>query len=136
MRVVVDANVIAAALIQPDGWTGQQLRRTDADWVAPTALAAELEAHSGEYAEKAGCYVAEWRSRLRRVLSRIAIVPTSECAGAVGDPLFERAMQLDPDDAAYVAVLIVSGAQLFWTRDKVMLAAFPSFAVSKVPGLE
>lgn len=40
---VIDANVAAAALIKPDGWTAEQLERDDVHWLAPSFLRDELE---------------------------------------------------------------------------------------------
>lgn len=39
MRVVVDANIVAAAAVRPDGWTSLQMERTDMRFYAQTLFA-------------------------------------------------------------------------------------------------
>jgi len=134
LRVVVDANVIAAALIRPDGWTAQELEeRDDVEWFAPAFLADELREHASEYAEKAGCTTSQWNRRVAALLRRVRVVPSGDVVGAARDPLVRKAEAVDADDAVYVATLVAVEADLLWTRDKGLLDALPGIAVSVVP---
>lgn len=132
-RVVVDANIIAAALIRPMGWTAEQLARADVDWLTPELVRLGLDEHAAEDAEKAGCSVGEWRRRCEGLLARFRLVPTAELLAADRSALVRRAARVDPDDAVYVAALVATGADLLWTRDAAMLKAFPGLAVSAIP---
>jgi len=133
VRVVVDANIIAAALIRPDGWTAGQLARADIDWMAPELVALELDEHAAEYAAKAGCSAGEWRRRTEALLTRFRLVPTGVLLAADRSKEVRKAARTDPDDAIYVAAAVATGADLLWTRDRRLLAAFPGLAVSVVP---
>lgn len=133
MRVVVDANVVVAALIRPDGWAASDLRREDVEWIAPSFLLDELRDHEEEYAEKAGCSTAEWRGRLRAVARRMTLSEASDVLSAWDSPLVRRAERVDPDDAVHIATLVATGADLLWTRDNAILEAFPGVAVSVLP---
>jgi predicted nucleic acid-binding protein len=133
MRVVVDANVVAAALIRPGGWTAQELARTDVEWIAPAFLLDELEEHGAEYAAKAGCALAEWERRRHALVKRLRLVAAKDLAAADGSALVKRAARADPDDAVYVAALVAAGADLLWTRDAALLDALRGIAVTVVP---
>lgn len=132
LRVVADANVVAAALVRPAGWSAGQLTRSDVEWVAPSFLFDELSEHAEEYAAKAGCTRREWQTRVAELRKRFAIVPEHELVTARGE-IVDRVEAVDPDDVAYAAALVASGADLLWTRDRALLAALPGVAVSVVP---
>lgn len=133
VRVVIDANVLVAALIRTDGWTAQELSRSDVEWLAPAFLADELKEHSTEYAEKAGCTRRQWARRVASVMRHVRIVPADEVMAAARDARVRMVESLDPDDAPYVATLVAAGAQFLWTRDKLLLDTLPGIAVSVVP---
>lgn len=133
MRVVVDANIVAAALIRPDGWTARELTRTDVEWYTPGFLVDELQEHAAEYALKAECTRVLWNGRVAKLLRRIHVVPHSDIATAARDLRVQRVVAIDPDDAPYVAAFVAVGADLLWTRDTKLLDAMPSVAVSIVP---
>lgn len=132
LRVVVDANVVAAALVRPGGWTARELARADVEWVAPAFLFVELADHADEYAAKAGCTRKEWRNRVAALARRFHVLADDDLADAAGD-LLDRIERVDPDDVPYAAALLVSGADLLWTRDAALRAALPGLAVSAVP---
>lgn len=132
-RVVADANIVAAALIRPGGWTAEQLARPDIDWIVPELVAFELDEHAEEYAAKAGCSLGEWRRRTEALFARFRLVSTKELLVADRSRMVRKAARVDPDDAVYMAALVATGADLLWTRDGKMLKAFPGVAVSWVP---
>lgn len=133
MRVVVDANVLVAALIRPDGWTARELRRDDVEWVAPETILDELRAHEDEIAEKAEVPRATLRRRAASVLKRIDIVPHEHLVAAAESDTVRRALEVDPKDALYLACVEAADAWLLWTRDEGLLEAFPGLAVRVVP---
>lgn len=133
MRVVLDANVVVAALIRPDGWTARELRRDDVAWLAPWSIMDEVGEHAEEYAEKAGCTRREWDRRLRTLLRRIEVVPAAALDPAMASPLVEQAEAIDPDDAAYLATVVATNADHLWTRDAALLDAFPGIARLVLP---
>lgn len=133
MRVVVDANVAAAALIRPDGWTSDQLARGDVTWLAPSFLLEELEEHAGSYAEKADVGRERFEDRIERFGERVGPVPGADLVEAADHALVERAETIDPGDAPYLAAVVAADADLLWTRDEALLAEFEGLAVRVVP---
>lgn len=123
---------MAAALVRPGGWTADQLRRSDVEWVAPGFLFDELSEHAEEYAAKAGCSRREWTKRVDTLTRLVDIVPAAKLIRAAGD-IIDRVEAIDPDDVPYAAALVAGSADLLWTRDRALLAALPGIAVSVVP---
>ncbi len=66
-------------------------------------------------------------------LRSLNIIEDGTLAPFLGNPLVARAEAIDPDDTSYVAAVLAVGADYLWTRDKELLAAFPSLAVRIVP---
>lgn len=133
MRVVVDTNVVASALIRPSGWTARALVREDLEVSVPEVVLDELEEHEAEFAGRAGCSREEWRSRIRLATSRIGVVRTRDGLKFSGHPMVLRARAVDSDDAFLVAAFLAAQARFLWTRDGPILRAFPEFAVREVP---
>jgi predicted nucleic acid-binding protein len=133
VRVVVDANVIAAAAIRPQGRTARQLERVDVEWFGPAFLLRELQDHRAELAARARLSAEEWEKRLERAIATIHFIPDGDLAPLDGHALVNRADRVDPDDAAYVATVVVSGADFLWTLDKRLQRAFPGLAVAILP---
>lgn len=132
MRAVVDASVVAAALIRPRGWTAGELARTDLEFYIPNFLLEELEEHVREFAEIADVSTASMRGRIAG-LRAMRIVNDRETARFLNDPIVARAAAIVPDDAPYLAAVLAVGADFLWTRDNALLAAFPSLAVRIIP---
>lgn len=133
MLVVVDANIAAAALIRPGGWTARQLEREDVTWLAPSYLFDELAEHEQTYARKAGVDLGEWRDRVESFSRRVQAVEAEAILERADYDLVHRAEDVDPDDAVYIAALLAAGADLSWTRDEALLDAFETLAVRVVP---
>lgn len=133
MRIVVDANIAAAALIRPAGWTARQLEREDVTWLAPSYLFDELAEHEESYAGKAGVDLGEWRDRVEGFSRRVQAVEAAAVLERADHDLVQRAEAVDPDDAVYLAALLAAEADLLWTRDEDLLETFESLAVRVVP---
>jgi len=132
MRVVVDANVIAASLVRPNGWSARELQREDVEWFVPGYLFDELAEHEDELAERAGCTVAEFHMRVGR-LKGLRRVAEADLLAEEDDPLVKQARAVDPDDAVYFAAVVATGADLLWTRDERILEEFPGIATLTLP---
>lgn len=133
MRVVVDANIAAAALIRPEGWTARQLERGDVTWLVPSYLFEELDEHEDKYAEKADVEREAFQRRVKRFRNLVHPVPAEEVLAVADHALVERAEAIDPDDAVYLAAVVAGDADLFWTRDGDLLNGFEGLAVQVVP---
>lgn len=132
MRVVVDASIIVAALIRPRGWTAGELARGDVEWYVPGFLFEELQEHLREFAGLAGCSPSSLHRRIEGLRS-LHVIEDRGLMPFLDNPLVRRAEAIDADDASYVAAVLAVGADYLWTRDKGVLAAFPSLAVRIVP---
>jgi predicted nucleic acid-binding protein len=132
MRVVVDANVVAAALLRPGGWFGTQLEREDVEWFAPEFLWEELMEHHRDFAADAEVTFGTMKRRIE-ALTHVWRVDMSELAKVRDDPRVLRAYQVDPDDWPCLAALVAVDADHLWTQDSAILDAFPGLAVTAVP---
>lgn len=136
MRVVADANVIAAAAIRPDGHSARQLERPDIEWLAPALIVQELDEHRVEFAARAGLGANEWAQRVTRLLAIVRLIPQDQLAALDENVMVNRADRVDPDDAAYIAAVIAGEADYLWTLDKRLQDEFPGLAVGELPGPE
>jgi predicted nucleic acid-binding protein len=132
MRVVVDASIVVAALIRPRGWTATELKRADVEWYVPGFLFDELREHLGEFAGLADCSPSTLRGRIEGLRS-LHVIEGRTLIPFLDNPLVRRAEAIDVDDASYLVAVLAVGADYLWTRDKEILAAFPSLAVRIVP---
>jgi len=133
MRVVVDANIVAASLVRPNGWSARELRREDVEWFVPVYLFEEIAEHESDLAERAGCAPAEFRGRVKR-LHRLQVVAEADLLAADRHPLVHQARAVDPDDAVYLAAFVAVRADRLWTRDQRILERFPGIATLVLPG--
>lgn len=133
LRVVVDANIVTSALVRPGGFTASELQRNDVEWLAPAFILDEMRDHAAEFAVKAGCTRREWDKRVAALVRRIRLIPEDELVSAAGNPLVALVAGIDPDDAAYAAAMVVSGADFLWTRDRAVIKGLAGRAVLIVP---
>ncbi|HWH08692.1 MAG TPA: PIN domain-containing protein [Candidatus Thermoplasmatota archaeon] len=133
LRVVVDANKRAAALIRPTGYVSAALLRDDLEFYAPEFLLAELEDHLDVYAVKAGCPRSEMRGRVQLLASKLLFVPLDALLAKQRDARVLRASRVDPDDAPYLATVAAIEADILWTSDKALRDAFPDLATPLLP---
>ena len=133
MKVVLDANVVIAVLIRPDGSTGRRLARADVEPFVPETLANELTRNEIELSARAGIGVAAWRPRVRAFLRGVSVVPLAATRRHARHRLVLVAAAVDPDDACYVAALVACKGDFLWTRDKALLGALPGIAVLVPP---
>lgn len=136
MLVVIDANIAASALIHPEGWTAEQLDRSDVTWLAPSFLFDELEAHADTYAEKAKADTKVWDQRVSALKRKVKTIPTHDLIQVADHPLVEKAETVDPDDALYIASVVAVDASFLWTRDQALLDTFEALALRVIPQAE
>ncbi len=133
MRIVVDANVLAAARIQPHGWTASTLQRPDLELHAPHAILEEVVAHAGTFRDKSTLHGEAWERWLGTLLNLVHVVPPEETHPHDQAELVERVRAVDPKDAIYAACAVAIEAEALWTYDKEVLAALPGIAVTAPP---
>lgn len=133
MRVVVDANILLAAILHPGGITSEQLRRDDVEFVSPAFVREELREAEGPLRQRAGIGRAEWRRREVAAMARVRLVPQDRVARHERRPLVEAVRAVDPKHAQYVAAFLAVRAHLLWTRDQAIIDAMPERAVRVLP---
>lgn len=133
MRVVIDANIAAAALVTRGGWTDRQTQREDLNLFAPSVLTDEMTKHATELAAKAECSLAEWGSRAQEFVERLEIVRPRDYTRHWNHEFVQAVASADADDAPYAAVFVAVVADFLWTRDRRVIAADPAHCVAFVP---
>lgn len=133
LRVVVDANILAAALIRPAGWTANELRRGDVEFLAPYTVTDEISRNLLELSAKADLDPDEFQQRMADLVGRLEVLPVEALTPMRDHPLVRRTASIDPDDVPYLACLVAGDADVMWTRDGALLEAFPAVTVEVVP---
>lgn len=116
MRLVIDANVVIAALVR-DSAVRRLLLLGGHELHVPAYLLEEVESHWAELQPRSGLSP----EALREVL-RILREHFHEHAPAEYEARFEEARSLlagrDPDDVPYVALALALGADGVWSEDR------------------
>lgn len=134
MRVVLDANIVVAVLLRPEGWIARQWSRGDATFLAPQHLRDELMEHADDLARRAGCTMAQWNRAADRLLGRVQWVPREAVAAMLDAAEVQLVAKVDSDDVPYAAAFLAAGADYLWTLDKALWKAFPGRALAVLPG--
>lgn len=113
MRLVIDTNIVLAALLKPSV-TQRLLLSPSFEFFAPEYCAEELENHLSEIAKKMGKTPTEIRPALNILLTKITLLPKEEYAAFESKARF---VLPDPDDAPFLAVALKLGCPI-WTSDK------------------
>lgn len=118
MRLVVDANVLFAALLK-DGGTRRLMLQGPFDLFAPAWVWEEVDEYRTLFLQKTGG--GQDHEALRQALrARILDVPREKTASSMDQAL--RLCAADPDDAFYLATCLALDVSL-WTHDKALAAA-------------
>lgn len=114
MELVVDANVVIAALISPQGHTADLFFSVPFEISAPELLLAEIEEHRLELLKKTGLTPADFDKALSFLTPRIKLFPIEELL-----KFLPRAKEIcpDKDDVAYFALALKLNCPL-WSNDK------------------
>lgn len=113
MRLIVDTNIILAALLKPSV-TQRLLLSPSFEFFSAEYCIEEIENHFPEIAKKMGKTPSEIRPALNVLLTKIILLPKEEYAE------FEtktRAVLPDPDDWPFLAVALKLDCPI-WTSDK------------------
>ncbi len=114
MDLVVDANVVIAALISQKGHTADLFCSDSLCLSAPEFLIDEIRKHTLEIVEKPQMARKDFEMLLTLVTSRIILLPTNEF-----DDFQQKAESIcpDPDDVEYFAVALKVNCPL-WSNDQ------------------
>lgn len=134
VRVVVDANVLFAALKNPTGGTALAMRQADVQLFAPDWLLQEAESFRATLQRRTGMEDAEFNQRLASLMEFVIIIPKEEWGRAGQHPLVTSVTAVDAKDGPYAACLVATQADLLWTRDDALRQAMPGLAVFSLPG--
>ncbi len=114
MDIVVDANIIIAALISPTGHTADLFFSPLLRVFAPELLLEEVEEHKKELLKKTGLTERDFNSLVAFLARRISFFPVIEFLSFL--PKAKQASP-DPDDSAYLALALKLCCPL-WSNDK------------------
>ncbi len=114
MDVVVDANVVIAALISPTGHTADLFFSPLLRVFAPELLLEEVEEHKKELLRKTGLSESDFNSLVAFLARRISFCPITEFLSFL--PKAKQSSP-DPDDIAYLALALKLCCPL-WSNDK------------------
>ena len=113
MKIVVDANVVIAALVRPS-ITREILLYPYIDYYSPDFLLEEIDDHDKEISAKVG---KGYKSAMKLIMKKLIIVP---------DYFYENNLQgahkimgrIDKDDVQYIALAMSLDADGIWSYDK------------------
>ena len=114
MDIVIDANVLFAALIKEDSFAYSLLFSDKFHLFTPEYIFTELEKHKEEILSKTKRTTEEFFRLVETLKRRIVIVPLEELV-----PHIKEAEKLtpDPDDMAYFALALKLNCAI-WSNDK------------------
>jgi predicted nucleic acid-binding protein len=133
VRVVVDANVLFAALKDTTGGTAVAMRQEDVQLFAPDWLLQEAASFRATLQRRTGMEDAEFDRRLAALLDLITIIAKEEWGPAGQHALVTAVTAIDPKDGPYAACLVAAQADFLWTRDDALRKAMPGRAVFSLP---
>jgi len=135
MDLVVDDNVIFAALIKEDSFAYTLLFSDAFHIFTPEYIFTELEKHKDELLEKTERTTEEFFRLVETLKRRINIIPLEELV-----PYVEEAEKLtpDPDDMAYFALALKLNCAI-WSNDKKLkvqdkIKVYNTHELSKISG--
>lgn len=114
MDLVVDANVLIAAIISPIGHTADLFFSERLQLYAPDFLLEEIEEHKTEIIDKAGLSEINFEEVLVSLASRLKFVSVEELLAII---LTAKEISPDVDDLAYFALALKLDCSL-WSNDK------------------
>lgn len=114
MDLVIDANIVIAAIIAESGKTRDIIFSTNIGLFAPEFLLTEIEKHKKEIILKSGLSPSEFDLAMSIISSRIIFVPFSKFEDFVQHA--EKKV-IDKSDTEYVALSLKLSCPL-WSNDK------------------
>ncbi len=114
MDLVVDANVLIAAIISPTGHTADLFFSERLQLYAPDFLLEEIEEHKTEIIDKAGLSEINFEQVLVSLALRLKFVSVEELLAIIPTA---KEISPDVDDLAYFALALKLDCSL-WSNDK------------------
>ena len=114
MKLVVDANVLIAALIK-NGTSCEVIMSGRFTLVSPDFMSLELGNHIDLVSKKSRLSTEEVAILLTLLLKRVQTVPMSEYEGRLEEA--SKMMEADIDDVPYVACYLALKCDGIWTND-------------------
>jgi len=114
MLLVIDANVVVAALISPDGITNDLLFSPRVEGIAPEFIEEEVHKYLSLIATKSGISKEDILITLELIFSHIRLFSSIEYESERGKA---KIISPDPNDAEYFALALSLSCPL-WSNDK------------------
>jgi predicted nucleic acid-binding protein len=112
MKVVVDANVVMAALNKPS-ITREVLLYPYIDYYSPSYLLEEIKEHEDEIATKAG---ENYREALNMIMKKLIIIGYDSYKAKMGEA--DKIIgHIDKDDVQYIALALALDVDGIWSYD-------------------
>lgn len=118
MRLVIDTNVVIAALLR-ESTSRRILSSPHHTFILPEHGRAEIQQHLDELLPRMGMTRDEAELLLALVTARVETIPESEFRAHLPDARHIM-RELDPDDAVFVALALAVPCDGIWTQDKAL----------------
>ncbi len=115
MRLVVDSNIVFAALLR-DGVARALLIEPPFDLLSPEWMLVEIRKHREDIANRAGLMLEEIDALLTLVTERIKIVPRTDYDARLEEAR-RRIHQSDPGDVPFLALTLARECDGIWTQN-------------------
>jgi predicted nucleic acid-binding protein len=113
MRIILDSNILLAALIK-DSITRKIVMSKKWDYFYPLISIQELVKYSGLVIRKTGISLQTYNKLLNHLLSRITLVHTEKIQKHIEEA---KNMISDPDDIVFVALQLTIPNSIIWSDD-------------------
>ncbi|MBS3138956.1 PIN domain-containing protein [Candidatus Woesearchaeota archaeon] len=118
MRIVLDSNILFAALIK-DSMVRKIILQYDGKFLFPSFIFDELEKHKTELLTKSGLQREEFDHLLKKILGKVEVVPPG-ILGLYKERAFEIMKDIDLDDVLFIACALHYKGCAIWSDDKDM----------------
>jgi len=121
MITITDSNILFSALYSPENKIGEIFSsKSQIQFLAPDYVIDEINEHSNEILFELNISKREFQERFSSLLNSIKIIKTAEISNAHLQKAIEIVKDIDPKDAAFVALHFHLGHKI-WTGDKQLI---------------
>ena len=114
MRIVIDANMVIAALVK-DSKSREIIADRNFEFISPDFLLDEIHKHENYICKKSGLSKEELGLSISLLLENIKIIPVSEYEESINAA--KEIMKEDTKDVPYVACYTALKCDWIWTND-------------------